>query len=172
MTMICAFLSRCPKYAFVLMAAILVSACDSGDVSVPASHQKWGVAEDDHEWHQAPADANRSYPTFIERLRKPDGATGFSVKVLLTVGGKKEYLWLNPVRLDGAGLRGTINNRPVALASSMYGQSIEIRSDDVVDWMYQVGGKTIGARTACASLAKVDPEARRAYISKYGLQCE
>lgn len=106
------------------------------------------VADDDDRMTAAIAQARDTVPQFIATLNGPQlGQTGFAVKVEITDGENVEFMWLSPVRYDGAQFMGTLNNDPDIVGSVKLGDELTVAQGEVSDWMYLENSKLVGGFT-------------------------
>ncbi len=97
-----------------------------------------------------------------------------AMRVAVTEGKRKEYLWISPFEVDGNGFKGTLDNVARKLKRVQIGQVVHFQRKDVVDWMYTDAVKRTmhGNYTTCAQLAKAPPEEALQLKRSFGLDCQ
>jgi uncharacterized protein YegJ (DUF2314 family) len=97
-----------------------------------------------------------------------------SLRVSITEGKRKEFLWISPFQTEGDGFKGVINNDPSKLKGVRVGQIWHFKRKDVVDWMYTDTSKRMmhGNFTTCVLLAKAPPDEVALLKRAYGLDCQ
>ena len=103
------------------------------------------VADDDAKMNAALAKGKASLPQFVAALKqnKPS-RSHFAVYARFVENEKVEFLWIDPVVLDGANFRGIVANKPEMLTKIKAGDRILVPNADVTDWMYVENGKLVG----------------------------
>lgn len=96
-----------------------------------------------------------------------------AVRVTVTEGQRKEYVWLTPFSPEGKGFKGQINSIPSRLTKVTLGSTVRFERKDIVDWLYVDKSTKVmhGNFTTCAQLTKA-PASDAAQMKKaYGLDC-
>lgn len=98
--------------------------------------------------------------TFVSALQAQDaGMKNFTIKKGYTFGGEeKEFIWINEVKLVGTDFEGKINNEPVNDIGVKLGQTVRVKRDEVVDWMFMDGGRLRGGYTIVALVYGTDKQ--------------
>ncbi|MES2933618.1 MAG: DUF2314 domain-containing protein [Pseudomonadota bacterium] len=105
------------------------------------------------------------------KVNRPDGATGFAVKVLFEDGTTKEHMWVNPFRASSSGYEGVLRNDPMQLRNLRKGSQVSFSKDQITDWGYNLSGRSKGYFTACVLIA-TNPQLRKSYEEQSGFQYE
>jgi uncharacterized protein YegJ (DUF2314 family) len=86
--------------------------------------------------------------TFLAVLKAPKkNQDQFSVKFIVEVKDQAELMWLNDLKFDKGVFTGKLANDPALAKHLKMGQTIQVKEDDVVDWMYVEDGKLKGGYT-------------------------
>jgi uncharacterized protein YegJ (DUF2314 family) len=105
------------------------------------------VAADDAEMEAAKRKGRATLPEFYRHLAAPGpDESMFSVKYDLLPGEEAEFIWAKVTARDGATLKGTLSNVPLAPGYRL-GQAVTIREADIIDWQYRKGGVVQGHHT-------------------------
>lgn len=142
----------------LLIAALVVAGCGDDKGATREIIQREGEPDyirtsDDELLEKAVAEAKRTLPTFDETLRaKAANTTDFALKKGFGYGedGGEEHIWLINVEPTENGYRGEINNDPVEATFLKLGEIVEIKPEEVSDWMYFEDGKLRGGYTVVA----------------------
>ena len=119
---------------------------------------------DDAEMNAAFGRARSTVPVLLDRLAHPSPTqTLISAKVRLEESGVVEHIWLDSLSFDGRNLHGTLNDAPRDLRRSHLGDRIEVRPDEISDWMVVDGDRLCGGWTIRVARDKATPEERRAW---------
>jgi len=106
------------------------------------------------------------------KANRPEGATGFTVKVLFVDGTTKEHMWVMPFRASSnSGYEGILQNDPMQLRNLRRGSQVSFSKDQITDWGYILNGKSKGYFTVCVLIAK-SPQLRKNYEEQSGFQYE
>jgi len=101
---------------------------------------------------------------FIEALSKPQPSQSrFSVKVPIRDGDSTEHMWLIPVHYQDGKFSGTIDNEPDKVKTIKLGDTIDVKTQEISDWMYVDNGKLVGGYTIRVLRDAVPPEKRREF---------
>lgn len=109
---------------------------------------------DDPELNAAMKEARRRLPEFRRALEKDsqrkipvmDGPlvkAGFKSPVT----GAIEHMWIEDVRFEGERIVGRLANEPENIPGLTQGRWVSMPLDDVSDWVYREGKRTIGGFT-------------------------
>ena len=104
----------------------------------------------------------------------PPGLASVGLKVRLSEGQKREYLWVTPFHVEPDGFSGKLSNQPQLIQNLKLGQEFKFKRSDVVDWMYYDTSKKRmhGNFTACAQLTRESPQDQVNFKAKFGLECD
>lgn len=94
------------------------------------------IDDDDPEMKAAVETARARWPEFVQAFAKRTDDQPFAVKFPLTSEGATEFIWMNVSSIEGDLLRGTLGNTPVALPGFQEGDAVEVKVNDLNDWMY------------------------------------
>jgi uncharacterized protein YegJ (DUF2314 family) len=112
------------------------------------------ISGDDAEMNAAIEEARRRLPEF-RRVLDEDARRiipvieGALVKAAVTSRstGQTEHIWLEGVGFEDYRIVGTVASAPNAIPEVVQGEDITISPDDVSDWVYREGGRTVGGFT-------------------------
>lgn len=79
------------------------------------------------------------FPEFKEAFSRRRSGEHFTVKALVTDGGRTECIWILVDALHQETVEGRLANHPVSLPSLRYGSLVAVRISDIQDWAYPSG---------------------------------
>jgi uncharacterized protein YegJ (DUF2314 family) len=129
--------------------------------SAPAQDSSYiKIPNRDPEMDAAKAKARATLGQFWEKLERPGpGEEGFALKVGLPYGANStEHIWTKDVERRDGKITAVINNRPRDVKTVRLGQRIDIREDQISDWMFMRNGKMVGSYTLRPMLKRMPPE--------------
>ena len=71
-----------------------------------------------------------------------------SIKVPFDAGKKKEYMWVEVLRIDGTQVHGRLANEPRGVPSLKMGDPVTVGIDELNDWLYIDGRNRFGGFTS------------------------
>lgn len=109
---------------------------------------------DDSELNAAIDEAQRRLPEFRRALEEDarrlipviEGAL-VKARFASPVTGAIEHIWIEDVGFEDEKIVGTIANDPNDLPELSKGDWVSISHDDISDWAYRQGGRTVGGFT-------------------------
>lgn len=131
------------------------------------------MGDDEPAMQKAMQQARAGLDDFLKKAGTPPRDTAqFSVKVRVSDGDNKEYLWVSDLKGQGELWSGRIENIPV-IRSVKKGQSYSFAKSEIVDWTYidKTKKKIVGNFTTCALLTKEPPSVAETLRKEYGLEC-
>jgi len=109
------------------------------------------IDEDDPRMAAAVTEARKRLPEFISAFSKAKDGYQFSVKAPFADPGKaeeSEFMWLHVCRVDFDAVHGTLLNDPEFVKSFKYDDVVRVPMEQIVDWVYTDGEKSVGDFTA------------------------
>ncbi len=123
----------------------------------PAHPPVLEVPEDDARLQAAVQEARSRFPEFVRAFEQRNGEH-FSVKGPFTDGKETEFMWINVRELTTSTIKGALGNEPAGLSGLKEGDPVELKLDDVNDWMYIKDEQMIGGFTLEALAAAQEPQ--------------
>ncbi|WP_082680594.1 DUF2314 domain-containing protein [Oceanivirga salmonicida] len=80
-----------------------------------------------------------------------------------------ENMWIDDIYFDGDVITGRLVNKPNELTNVQENDIIEFEIDDIIDWLYAIGGETFGGFTVQAIRSTLSEEDRVEYDKAWGL---
>jgi len=112
------------------------------------------VADEDPEMNAAIAEANRTLPQFVTRLKNPrEYDQAFAIKFPLAGW---EHIWVGNLKVENGHFTGTLDNDPIN-EDYKRGDAVKVPFADVSDWAYFDGNTMQGHRTTRVLLDRIDP---------------
>ncbi len=164
--------------AMLLSAAVAVGLssrpADAQTITQKAERDELAiVAKSDPVMAKAMSKARQTLPDFLTTAASPKpGMEGFAVKVAIREGEAAEYFWITPFTIKDGTFSGELNNRPRAVHSVKFGQTITFGQSEIVDWMYMDGETMKGNYTACALLKSASKQEADEFKKRFGLNCD
>ena len=115
------------------------------------------VDKDDPDMLAAFAKARSETDNFIAVMNAGTGES-YSVKVAVTDNVQTEYFWLDNLTYANGVFSGTIDNDPDLVKNVKMGQHIDVKKEDIFDWLYMKDGKMYGNYTVRVLLPKMSKE--------------
>ena len=81
-----------------------------------------------------------------------------SVKIGVSDHGSVEYFWLDKLTYNNGVFSGTIDNDPELVKNVKMGQKIDVKKEEIFDWLYMKDGKMYGNYTVRVLLPKMSKE--------------
>jgi uncharacterized protein YegJ (DUF2314 family) len=101
----------------------------------------------DPELLQAKEEALKQWPKFLDAFSKKTKDQSFYVKTCLSDGAKSEHFWISVQSMNGKIINGKIDNDPYSVKGFYLGQPLQVRVDDIEDWLYYEGKERRGGFT-------------------------
>ncbi len=127
--------------------------------------------EDNEQLARAVAKAKETYTQLIAALNKPNVQHhGHSVKKPFDAPTHgREHIWIIDVTWDGTAFHGTINNEPVDTQLVKFGDRVEVKPEELSDWMYIDGNRVVGGYTLRVLHYQQSPEKQKQFVEQTGL---
>jgi uncharacterized protein YegJ (DUF2314 family) len=120
------------------------------------------VAGDDPEMVAAMRKGRDTVSEFVNALLGPPaGSADFAIKKGFPAGKREEFIWVTDVKLTRDGFRGVIGNAPVWVEDLQVGDTVAVRRDEVVDWMYVRNNQLVGGFTVRVLFNRETPAKQR-----------
>ncbi|MGC4046063.1 MAG: DUF2314 domain-containing protein [Armatimonas sp.] len=142
-------------WAFSLLALLLCgcsNSTDSGDGQVRTSDdgksQVIMAKTDDARIAAATKEARRRLPEFIKALKNPALAKTCLLKIPVSDGKTREFMWITDVTYDTQAFFGTFVDDAFDVSGPYKkGMKGACRAADISDWLYKNGDKKVGGFT-------------------------
>ncbi|MCA9173760.1 MAG: DUF2314 domain-containing protein [Planctomycetales bacterium] len=106
------------------------------------------IRRDDRQLREARERAIETLPEFLALLDDPPMADAeFYLKAMFRQDGAGERLWIANVQRRGNEFVGEVSNDPQIVKRLRFGDSVEVRVEDVHDWMVTAGERTYGGHS-------------------------
>lgn len=114
---------------------------DSGELGA----RVFGIEKTNARVNAAMAEAKRRLPEFCSAYESAGPGFKGMIKVgFVTSDGGKEYIWLDVKDMTDSGFSGTIENHPVDSSIPKKGTRVDVKLEDIVDWVYLDGEQSEG----------------------------
>lgn len=108
----------------------------------------YGVQDSDVEMNEAIEKANQTLDNFECALKSNNkDFKYFALKVRFITPQGGEHIWLSSISLKNKKYIGVVDNLPESTTEVKIGDTIQIKTDDISDWIYVDGNKLRGGYT-------------------------
>jgi len=115
---------------------------------VVEGNRTYSMTDDDPTLISAETEARERWPEFVKAFNAK-GGKGFSVKGRIVEGNNHEYMWIDVSSIKEGVVHGKLDNEPEIMTSLQMGQKLQVKVEDVDDWVYlDTENKPIGAFTS------------------------
>jgi uncharacterized protein YegJ (DUF2314 family) len=165
-------MARIAAWTLALALAMATSSCRKGPE--PRIERKGNpdfipTGTDDAEMEAAMRKGRETLPEFVNALLEPPpNSRDFAIKKGFPAEKREEFIWLTEVKLAKDGFRAVIGNAPVWAADLQLGDSVAVKRDEVVDWMYVRNNQLVGGFTVRV-LFNREPPAKQREMEKEAL---
>ncbi len=126
------------------------------------------IASEDEDMNAAIEQAQGTLDMFIAFLLSPDpGQTHFSIKSKFSTTNDPasfEHIWLYDVEYNGEQFTGRIGNQPLDARYLNLDEQVQVRREDVTDWMIIEDGVLIGGYTLRVLVDRMSAEERELFL--------
>jgi uncharacterized protein YegJ (DUF2314 family) len=110
---------------------------------------------------------------FLAVLKAPKkNQDQFAIKFIVEVKDEGELLWLNELKFDKGVFTGKVANQPALAKNLKMGDTVQVKEDDVVDWMYVEDGKLQGGYTIRTQRKYVQAAERKKFDEQFKFKFE
>ena len=115
-------------------------------------------------------DAQETLPAFRALLRLPGEANALvCVKTRLTVGARSALIWLLVIQATREGFATSVFEVAPELDGVQIGDRFDVASENVIDWMYNMGGILHGGYSLRAQRARLAPDEQAWFDERIGV---
>jgi uncharacterized protein YegJ (DUF2314 family) len=156
--------SACLIFVFAMFSMlVLISSCTKKQSNQGAS-DIISVRDDDIEMKAAIAKARATLPKFWKIFQHPaNNEDGFAIKKEVVDRNGNEFFWFTDIQQINNKIFGKVNNEPEIVANVKLGQKVEIKEQEIVDWLYYKKEKLYGNYTLRALFKQMSPEEVKYY---------
>ena len=131
----------------------------------------YNVGENDIEMNNSIEKAKQTIDSFDYALQNPNLTfNSFSLKKKFEENGNIEHIWLaNIQKLTADGYIGIINNLPEKIKSVKLGDTVEIKKNEISDWMYLNNSELHGGYTIRLLRNRMTEEERKNLDAESGM---
>lgn len=135
------------KLILASILCVLFASCKKQEALVPEVMPETLTSEyDESEMDLAIAKARSNVDEFLTALEEKS-ADSYSVKAPITDENGTEHFWLTEVSFADGTFTGSVGNDPGIVRNVEFGQSWEVKKEDISDWMLTRGEKIHGGFT-------------------------
>jgi len=152
------------RYIFIFVICLIAFACSpiSTETPVPTSTPVLGL---DVEMEAAFSDARNTLYIFIEQIGTPHPARTFvAVKTrFFPLDNSPQDIWVDTVTYSGGLFHGSMGDDIPSLRLYL-GDEVDVKPEDVLDWMIVEDGKLIGGYTIKLAYERMTPEEKQNFL--------
>lgn len=159
----------------VIISIVLVSCTNNKTTKIEREGEPeiYGFAENDEEMNQAIKMAKETLDKFNEALKSSNPAFEyFALKTKFNTSNGSEHIWVSSITLKDNKYFGVVDNLPEFTTDVNLGDTIEIKEEDISDWMYIENQKLQGGYTIKVLRNSMTEEERKQFDEEYGLLIE
>ncbi len=155
------------KYLSILTAALVLFSCKEQkgkpDKVENNGDKVYSVEPDDIAINRAVDSAKATYSRFLEDFKRQDSSAGnFVIKIRFSYEGDiAEHIWVNELHFKTGKLFGILNSIPAYVTTLKMGDTLEVKKEDISDWMYVRNNKMIGGYALRALYSKMSEKERK-----------
>jgi len=162
-----------PKDLEALLCPVLDQSKETSDGESPSTDPVIGVDAEDEDMNAAIERARATVDSFIARLQNPQPSDdGFSVKMTVEDGDEVEHFWVGDITYTDGSFAGTIGNDPQWVRNVRLGQAVQVKPEDITDWMFLDDGRLVGNFTLRVLLERMPEEQAKALREHFKMEEE
>jgi uncharacterized protein YegJ (DUF2314 family) len=133
----------------------------------------YGVTDTDTEMNKAIKTANQTLDKFNEALKSGNpNFEYFALKTRFNTPNGGEHIWVSNIRFNDNKYFGVIDNLPESTTDVNLGDTIQIKEDNISDWMYIDNQKLRGGYTVRVLRNRMTETERKQFDAENGLIIE
>lgn len=133
----------------------------------------YGVQGDDVEMNEAIKKAYQTLDKFKLALKSDNkDFKDFALKVRFTTQKGGEHIWRSSISLRNNKYFGVVYNLPESTTEVKMGDTIQIKTDDISDWMYIDGNRLRGGYTIRVLRNRMTDIERKQFDKEYNIRIE
>ncbi|QDT52296.1 hypothetical protein Pan44_03050 [Caulifigura coniformis] len=127
----------------------------------------------EEEMEKAMDEAVDKLDNFLAVLKTPKkNQEQFAIKFFVELKDDAELLWLNELKFEKGVFTGKLANQPALAKHLKMGETLKVKEDDVVDWMYVEDGKLQGGYTIRVQRKYVQAAERKKFDDQFKFKFE
>ncbi len=128
--------------------------------------------QDDDLMVRAIANAKLTHMQFVKALgEKSTSDSSFAIKKPYPTPEEGfEHIWISDVSWDGSAFSGTINNEPVDTTEVKFGERVQVKPDELSDWMFVRDGVLVGGYTLRVMYSDLEDAEKQAFEQQVGFK--
>jgi len=159
------------KILIALILVCLLSCKKSDKIERESQPDIYNVEGNDKEMTEAIKKANQSLADFNTALTNPKIEVK-SLKVKFKNQQNTEHIWLSDVEFKDGKYTGILDNEPEYITDYQIGDTINVNSKDISDWMYIENGKLFGGYTIKVLRNRMSESERKQFDAESGMQID
>lgn len=137
-----------PTGRYVPVSPEVRESLEAGDMQgVVDSYRALIVSVEDDAIEDAIEEARQRWPEFVAHFQTLDDPSNALVKCRFEWQDSAEHMWMEPIEVTPAGVRGTLLNEPLNIWNVKCGEVVWKDLDDVSDWGVVINDQPIGMFT-------------------------
>ena len=164
------------KHLLTVIFLIVMLSCNNNQttkIERDGQPEIYGVTDTDAEMNEAMKTANQTLEKFNEALISGNPSfESFALKTRFNTPNGGEHIWVSNILLKGSQYFGIIDNLPESTTDVKLGDTIQIKNDNISDWMYIDNRKLRGAYTVRVLRNRMTETERKQFDVDNGLNFE
>ncbi|MBV6880805.1 DUF2314 domain-containing protein [Epilithonimonas ginsengisoli] len=164
------------KYLNYLIFFLILNSCQKKDAVVKRENEPdiHLLKNEDEEMNIAIENAQKSLHKFKEAITSENpNYYNFALKARFAVDdGGGEHIWISDVQYDDNKFYGVVDGKPISTHEVKFGDTIEVRYENITDWMYFDKNIVKGAFTTRVLRKRMSQEERNAMDTESGVKFE
>lgn len=156
-----------------ILICLALTGCIDGRTKREGEPDVINIQGDDQEMNEAIKNANTTLAEFKNALiSKKTNLQSFSLKTRFDTPTGGEHIWVSDIQLKKGNYWGVVDNLPESTTDVKLGDTIQIKDNNISDWMYIDNGKLKGGFTIRVLRNKMTIEDRKKFDEESGLVIE
>ena len=166
------------KWVLVIILSVSVIACKEkkGYVSKDENNgdEVYNIVSDDEEMNKAIRQAKATFGQFLAAFdNQENDMRNFTVKLKFPLEeNSAEHMWLSGLFHKDKKLYGVLDSDPVNVTTVKWGDTLEVKTEFLSDWMYVKNGKLVGGYTIRVLYDKMDAAEKRSFRNEIDFEIE
>ncbi|MFN8353432.1 MAG: DUF2314 domain-containing protein [Spirosomataceae bacterium] len=163
------------QYLLTLLTLIGLASCNNVTTKTEREGQPtiYNVTDTDNEMNDAIKTANLTLKKFNEALKSNNpNFRYFALKTRFDTPKGGEHIWISSISLKNDKYFGVVDNLPESTTEVKLGDTIQIKNDNISDWMYLENKKLRGGYTIRVLRNRMTEQERKQFDEENGVTIE
>ncbi len=166
------------KWLFVTIVSVCIIACKEkkGYVSKEENNgdEVYNIVSDDEAMNNAIMQAKTTFGQFLAAFENSESnMRNFTVKLRFPLEeNSAEHMWLSELFHKDKKLYGVLDSDPVNVTTVKWGDTLEVKTEFLSDWMYVKNEKLVGGYTVRVLYDKMDAAEKKSFRNEIDFEIE